>query len=385
LSDSAADRRGQQLGGRHRWGSWLQLLLPALLFWSSVLEAASEAPVLLYGTNLWGELEACGCMTDHLGGLTRRATVIKRERAVRPTLLVETGNTLLKTRLIPVGEEKVYLTQAERVLNQLRPLALDALLPGPFDLINYMPLLEASALPLVCANLLRKHPGPSPWVAVRRVKLGPFSVALTGLLSPGTLLPEQYLVSSPQEALNALPLGGPCDVVILLSGLSADELDHLERPANLAGIPILIVNATGERKLDVPLLHDGMFVLEAGTRGRYFGKLILRANAAQGLLTDRSQAVRLQQEVQFWREELDRYRRQAIAEGVKDDWTEIGRFFARDPVAAVDLENLHRRVKDFEQLLTALPSPEGEGLINEVLPLSMGIPEDPAMRGETSR
>lgn len=82
-----------------------------------------EQPLtILYTADTNGFLQSCGCSAGQVGGLAKRATLIKRlQSADNLTLFVDGGNLASDSR------------RAEAVLDSLKLIRCEALAPGPLD------------------------------------------------------------------------------------------------------------------------------------------------------------------------------------------------------------------------------------------------------------
>lgn len=144
---------------------------------------------LLYGANLQGEYENCGCPSHPLGGLARRATVVDRARGEADgVLIVDAGDLLLpqvfhsdKLRPAPAGE---WERRARLILTAYRRMGVTAVLPAERDLgvgpQKLKKLFKSTGVPAVASNLFDPQGRPlfdrDLLVTVAGVPVGIFGV-----------------------------------------------------------------------------------------------------------------------------------------------------------------------------------------------------------------
>lgn len=208
-----------------------------------------------------------------LGGVARRATLIRQERESSDhALVLDAGNSL-------VGDGEPAISTAGRTsVEALNRLGYDAVALGLLD-ITSLPLADLQArlaearFPFLSANAVVTATGEllaRPYVVV---DLGGRRVGILGLTEPGTT--AEVRVGDPLEAaaewLPALQ-GEGAEIVVLLShaGLEADR----RIVEALGGIDVVIGGRDGGYQN--PMLAEGALMLRAdyasaGNAGRYVG------------------------------------------------------------------------------------------------------------------
>ena len=114
--------------------------------------AAPHEMVLLYSSNLEGEIEPCGCTEGMLGGLARRSMVFARERARAPGVLaLDAGDVFFRREAIPDVLRPQLAAKAEAIARLYAALHYDAVARGELDLVLgedlYGRLVRDQALP----------------------------------------------------------------------------------------------------------------------------------------------------------------------------------------------------------------------------------------------
>lgn len=81
---------------------------------------------LLFVSDLWGQLEPCGCAADMKGGVDRMAGYVASLRAAGPVLLVDTGDALFDATTYAADEEVQARLRAKTAAAALVEMGLDA-------------------------------------------------------------------------------------------------------------------------------------------------------------------------------------------------------------------------------------------------------------------
>jgi len=168
---------------------------------------------LVFVSDLWGQLEPCGCSEDMKGGLDRLAAYLAGLRGDAPVLLVDAGDALFDQEAYRPEEEVQARIRARAVSRALQRMGLSAKVVGERDRV-----LDASAwLP---KEVLVEGP------AIRRV--GGIAV---GLLPIGAA-PDPTAVQQQAEGLRARG----ADVVVALAHVRRSEAGRLR----LSGVDLVV-------------------------------------------------------------------------------------------------------------------------------------------------
>jgi len=192
--------------------------------------------VVFYGSEQRGSMETCGCPREPRGGLARLQAYVEASTAANPGtpwVLVNAG-WFLDDVIGLDGQLRADVRVADRWM--LRGLAAQgswsALNVGFTDLPGLVDqAAEASALPLVSANVRARGadvPAVRPWIDVHAGDLG---VGITGITAAGVgFLPApRYMVEPPESAADAVldERAGQADVVVLLAFQAIEEARRL--------------------------------------------------------------------------------------------------------------------------------------------------------------
>lgn len=105
----------------------LTILFLALTACSFAPKAPKEKRAsIVFVSDLWGQLEPCGCSADMKGGLDRMATVVAELRGQGPVLLVDAGDALFDQASYTPEEEVQARLRAGAVAKGLLAMGLDA-------------------------------------------------------------------------------------------------------------------------------------------------------------------------------------------------------------------------------------------------------------------
>ena len=229
-------------------------------------EPAANAQLLFFTGDLRGYLHPCGCGGKKLGGLARRATYLRGHR--KPgDLLVDLGN-------LTVGTRSLERHKLHYVLEALRVLEYDALVPGEGELAfgeNFEAAVRGLGRPAtICANLVyaeSEAPVFPPWHIHRLTDHE--SVAIVGLITPYRQIPVRYSVLPPEDVLERVleQLEGEGVTRVIAAGYLEGQLclDLAARfPALVAVLGSCVPQGSPE-----PLRRGGAPVLLGGELGQY--------------------------------------------------------------------------------------------------------------------
>jgi hypothetical protein len=236
----------------------MSLKVYVLFIWALSLSTAVSAALpitLLYSSDLDGELEPCGCSElGDLGGLKRRATVIDRERAIDPNLLLLSGGALLGNSTVPEP------TKARAIFQGISLLGYDVVALRQADRLYGDLLATQAELPWVMSHHPLRNIPTSRFIQHGLTKLRVFS------WNP------PFDSAGPVELIERSHQRG--EVVVVLTSLSVTELSqHIL----LDYIDVAMVQAGFER-YQQPEIVGNTLILHPGTRGMFLGKLLFSIN-----------------------------------------------------------------------------------------------------------
>lgn len=252
----------------------LLVVLGSALGWA---QKPTEIQVFFAG-DTQGAVEPCGCAHAPAGGLARRKVALLQQKTPS-SLVLDAGNTLF---VHPGVVDETGLAKAKLILTAMGQWGTHAMAVGVRDLNGGVRFLKeqaaASKVSLVSANLTdasgRLLFPPSEVVDVGGVKVGIVGVSFLGPAAGVSGVVGQNPNLALREAHRLRPL---VDVVVLLAALPYQEA--------------LALIATDPAALDVALqAHDGRgalppqevgtaYLLSAGDRGRFLGKLSMTLGA----------------------------------------------------------------------------------------------------------
>lgn len=231
---------------------------------------AGPPPRLLFTGHIEGYLEPCGCSEGQLGGVARRAELLRRlRREPGATVLVDAGN-----RFIAGGRagqiQAAYLAEAaERVGVAAINLGVDERNLGA----DFLHDIEAvRRLPWVRTNPPPSPEGAWPGTEVLRLYAGEQRLVVAGISTVATR--GEGNVPDPATAVQGVAAGlRPVErLVVLLQGSLADA-DALARAEPRID---LIVTADGGAAIDSQAHKVGdVLVVATGTDGKWLGSITL--------------------------------------------------------------------------------------------------------------
>ena len=207
-----------------------------------------------------------------MGGLARRATKVKQERAASENvLLLDGGNTLF-------GNQLAQETQGRVIVEAMNLLGYDALVLGDQDFRLGLDVLrqrmEEAEFPILSANLVIAETDQlfaAPYVIK---EIGDHKAAIIGLTNQEAAhaVGGAIVVRNPLEALQdyMAQVSEEADVVIVLSRLGT--VMDLQLAGEVQGID-LIVGGQSRDVLDPPLWDEpsSTVIAQVGYQGRWIG------------------------------------------------------------------------------------------------------------------
>lgn len=120
----------------------------------------ARATEIIYSNDVLGEVEPCGCRVDPMGGVLRRAGLLKRldEEKKGPFLQLDAGNFLFESKDFPESLLESRKIQARALVKAHEKMGLEATVPGDKDFAlgveAYRGLVGKSGIKVLAANLL---------------------------------------------------------------------------------------------------------------------------------------------------------------------------------------------------------------------------------------
>ncbi|HLG18680.1 MAG TPA: hypothetical protein VI895_02550 [Bdellovibrionota bacterium] len=221
----------------------------------------------------------CGCATENLGGLARRAAFVRGERGRGvPLLLVDSGDDLSYAPIatLPVHLRKEADRSAQLISRIYESLQYDAILRGEADIFDG-----------------RGFGSPefdrSP--ALRIVERSGWRVAIFGFGSPN-LFPR-FDENWRAEIAKIRP---KVDLVLVLAHIAETEISGIAKVLKRGDIVIL--GHTGKH-LDDPILRKDVLFFEADYRGQFVGKLQLHLESDKLSTKNQIDRLRLEDDLRF--------------------------------------------------------------------------------------
>ncbi len=258
--------------------------LSAALLMALPLSGAAAAPAgtatILSTTATSGETSSCGCAKNDIGGIAKRATVIRSERADGPVLLVDAGD---------FGASKDFDPWAKTtfIYDLMSDLGYDAITPGEVELLKGLDAVKDlyarhPEVRVVSANI-RDTAGNLIWDESAIVEKDGVKFGVTGVtgqafydfnLARGNQEVDDFTFGDPREALErVLPkLRKEADVVVVL--LHESPADAEKTAEEISGIDVLVVGHNPGHRFAPDRVGETLLV-RPGNRGQYISVLDL--------------------------------------------------------------------------------------------------------------
>lgn len=335
---------------------------------------------VLYGANLQGEYENCGCPSHPLGGMARRATVVDRARSEADgVLVVDAGDLLLpqvfhsdKLRPAPAGE---WERRARLILSAYRRMGVTAVLPAERDLglgpEKLKKLLKSEGVSAVAANLVGEDGRPL-FDRDRLVSVAGIPVGIFGVVAP---LPEDAALwktwrlratdpeATAREEVSSLRARGAKMIVALLHLGPIGAAQQLLQ--NVPGIDWAVQGHTG-MQLEPPSVVGGARLLDAMSQGKLAGRLDIHVVGGSYTFKDRGARAQLLTIITDHRKQLSDLARRAA----EDKAGQLQDFYRQRRTAiqtALD--------RELGQAQALPPRIDGSWYEGRVIPLDEDIPD----------
>jgi len=249
------------------------LLLLLAVEW---VAAESTSPfVLVYSSNLDGELEPCGCSEfGNQGGLKRRASVIADLRKKHQDLFLVSGGGLLASH---TANDKLI---SQFILKGFALLDYDAVAVQFNDLAYGLDFsLQVKKFPWVLSNSEQGYFAQEQLFERNEKKLAVFSWFNVDSIPPAVPLQEALSLSQStvafDERLQKAKNKGYITFVTTTMPWSA-----VQNKLPLDNVDIVLVKSAYE-EYGEPFMENGTLVLQAGSRGMRLGQVNLTINNAR--------------------------------------------------------------------------------------------------------
>ncbi len=230
---------------------------------------------IVYSNDVRGEFENCGCTDAQLGGLSRKARLLRAAvRKNADTMHLDAGNLFFQKRPVQDIEAREFLLKAEYILGAYNAMGCDALNVSDGDLMLGLDALtglrKKALFPFVSSNILTRDDGRHLFEPVVFKKVAGMRVAVLGLCPQDGVFVPDVRIEDPAVAVRkmAAAVRGKSDFLIVLSGLGLERDRELAR--QVPGIN-LIISARADRLLEKPVMENGTAILQAYNRGQYLG------------------------------------------------------------------------------------------------------------------
>jgi 2',3'-cyclic-nucleotide 2'-phosphodiesterase (5'-nucleotidase family) len=229
---------------------------------------------IAYSNDMLGEIRSCGCASDDVGGLGRRATFLAQVRDTTGDFLLLEGGDFFGSG-INYGKEKAELT-----LRSMEMMKYDGIVIGEADLGFGLDFIvdqaRALKLPIVVSNLHDAEADTLVFPASREIVLpSGLRVAIIGALGARMKLPPQ-VGEARVKLIDAAKAVAPLveelrertDIVVLLAHMTQSEVQRLT--GQVDGIDVVVYGHDAHPMRRIRRMN-GAYPLQVSDRGRYMG------------------------------------------------------------------------------------------------------------------
>ena len=254
------------------------LLLTVVLLTTAPMARAAQ---LLYSNDVLGEIEPCGCRSNPLGGMARKAGLIKKLED-KSMLQLDGGDLLFQSDSLPGALEKQAELQASYLIKAMNEVHHDAVVPGEKDFALGYKIFEKlrskAKFKFLAANLRLKKGGKNPFAAheiyIRKNNGKPIRIAVFGLVGEAIKMPSELRVTASLAAAKSevKALRSQADIVIALTHQGYDADVALAKA--VSGIDIIVGGHTQSFLQEPPLVRKTR-IYQSSFRNQYIGVLPL--------------------------------------------------------------------------------------------------------------
>ena len=235
---------------------------------------STPAARLYMVSDLAGALEPCGCVKDQLGGMDHFGALVAAEKDKSKASGVVAAGPLFFMDMELVADRRAQeASKAETIAASMRSLGLMAFAPGRNDWADgpetLKRLTDASAAPLVAANLDAKVIAPVKWT---KRKIGGIELGLIGVAAPDkSKLPIEGATSSAaadavHSGVAALKKEG-VNAIVVLAAVGRGEAKRIaDGNPELLAIVVGSTGGGGEANTQAPPAEEvgGVLIVETG-------------------------------------------------------------------------------------------------------------------------
>jgi 2',3'-cyclic-nucleotide 2'-phosphodiesterase (5'-nucleotidase family) len=339
---------------------------------------------ILYTSNVMGEIDACGCATKKLGGVAKRVSLFSTVSGEKNTILyLDTGDHFSKTPTIPQFMEADLKKKVNLLVETLKRLHVDALVPGERDFAFGLNFLLKSNLPYVAANLVYKKDQKTVFSRFKIVTIAGYRIGITGILSGklGEAIKEsesEIAVTDAQGELASVvgELKEKVDLIILLSHQSFTDTEQLTREFPQIGY---VLSGHASEYLENPKPLGSAWIFEAEMRGKYVGRIDVEIKQKEGLRNNLSERKKAQTSLWFAEEELRGLK--VLSKIPENTGIEALKKTNAGNVDRLKLiEKYENEVNALQTEISRLPEPATGGFWHELIPIDEEIADDPVFK-----
>jgi 2',3'-cyclic-nucleotide 2'-phosphodiesterase (5'-nucleotidase family) len=258
------------------------LAVLGLFVLSATAGAQTKSAVILSTASVGGETITCGCQKKELGGLARRTSFVKTQRAKNPaTIVVDAGDFGSHLDFEP-------WMRTEFQIDMMSKIGYDVVTPGPSEMVMGLEkqlalYARAPQIKVVSANIVDKKTQKQLWDDFAIIDRGGVKFAVTGVTdreaykfkqTQGQVKSDDFDFKDPKAALQRVipQMRQKADVVVVLLHTGSGDAKHMME--GVTGADAVIVGHLPEYKF-MPEVIAGTPFVQTGARGQYMGRLEL--------------------------------------------------------------------------------------------------------------
>lgn len=238
---------------------------------------AAAGFTIFYSNDVRGEFENCGCDDVQLGGLSRKALLLRAAARKTANLMrLDAGNLFFQKKPLNDIEARESILKAGFIIDAYNAMGCDALNVSDGDFIMGFEVLaklrSKASFPFVSSNIVSRSGGQPIFEPYLLKTVAGTRLAILGVCPQDAVFVPDLSIEDPAAAVRkiAAAVRRTSDFIVVLSGLGLERDRELARQA--PGIN-LIISSHADRVLDTAVVENGVAIVQAYNRGQYLGSV----------------------------------------------------------------------------------------------------------------
>ncbi len=278
------------------------LLIPLILCLLAAGQAQAKGLTILYTGETHGALYPCDCPLAPDGGVTRRATAIRKIRESTPNvLLLDSGGAFAGGMYDEHTQgEELDKARTETYFEAIKLMGYDALALGDEELGFGLDFLQSLGANFISANAVRTATGEPIVIPYITKEIDGVRLIVIGLTPPEAknAVGEKLVILKPLDTLEhtlaQIKNSQKIDLIIVLSHLGEEMSRELLKQVPEINI---LINGHSKNSLETSERVGSSLLLQFSYQGRRLGRLDISLGEQNEIVDFQSQLIRMSDEI----------------------------------------------------------------------------------------